>query len=132
MTDTPNTPEVNKEVTTEKTAVKTSKTKTHFSLGIAIVFIGLILLAKNLGYEFFFLNYNNWWAVFILVAAVGPLTSAFSHYQKSGFGYSVANHLVSAGAIIFIALLFLLDLRWQLWWPMFIIIGGLYLITNKD
>ena len=38
--------------------------------------------------------------------------------------------LISAAAIIVVALMFLLNLDWTLWWPVFIIIGGLYMLAN--
>ncbi len=103
----------------------------NWPLGLAIVVIGGLLLARNLGYELFFLDLHNWWAFFILLAAIGPLQQAFSSYRKEGFGMAVANSLVSAGAIIFIALMFLLGLSFATWWPIFVIIGGLYMMTNR-
>lgn len=101
-------------------------------LGIAVVVIGGLLLARNLGFELFFLDFHNWWAFFILLAAIGPLQQAFSAYRQEGMGAAVANSLVSAGAIIFVSLLFLLDLSFWTWWPVFVIIGGLYMMTSRN
>lgn len=107
-------------------------TSSGWPLGLAVVVIGGLLLARNLGFELFFLDFHNWWAFFILLAAVGPLQQAFSFYRKEGLGASVANSLVSAGAIIFVSLLFLLDLSFWTWWPIFVIIGGLYMMTSRN
>lgn len=107
-------------------------TSVNWPLGLAIVVIGGLLLARNLGYELFFLDFHNWWAFFILLAAIGPLQQALSFYRKEGFGSAVVNSLVSAGAIIFIALMFLLDLSFSTWWPIFVIIGGLYMMTSRN
>ncbi len=104
----------------------------NWPLGLAVVVIGGVLLARNLGYELFFLKVDNWWAFFILLAAIGPLQEAISIFRKEGFTVSVANALVSAGAIIFVALIFLLDLKFFTWWPVFVIFGGLYLMTNRS
>jgi len=60
------------------------------------------------------------------------LQQAVSFYRKEGMGAAVANSLVSAGAIVFIALMFLLDLSFGTWWPMFVIIGGLYMMTSRN
>lgn len=103
----------------------------NWPLGLAIVLIGGVLLARNLGFELFFLNLHNWWAFFILVAALGPLQQAFVAYRREGFGAPVANSLVSAAFIIFIALIFLLDLSFAVWWPVFVIVGGVYVMTNR-
>lgn len=113
--------------------VKTTKpVSNNWPLGLAIVVIGGLLLARNLGFELFFLNFHNWWAFFILLAALGPLQQAVSFYRKEGMGAAVVNSLVSAGAIVFIALMFLLDLSFGTWWPIFVIVGGLYMMTSRN
>ncbi len=104
----------------------------NWVLGLAVAVIGGLLLARNLGVELFFLDLHNWWAFFILLAAIGPLQQAFSFYRKEGMGVAVVNSLVSAGTIIFISLMFLLDLSFWTWWPVFVIIGGLYMMTNRS
>lgn len=115
------------------TPVKTTKpVSSNWPLGLAIVVIGGLLLARNLGFELFFLDFHNWWAFFILLAALGPLQQAVSFYRKEGLGAAVANSLVSATAIVFIALMFLLDLSFGTWWPIFVIIGGLYMMTSRN
>lgn len=101
-------------------------------LGIAVAVIGGLLLARNLGFELFFLDFHNWWAFFILLAAIGPLQQAYIAYRREGMGTAVANSLVSASAIIFVSLLFLLDLSFWTWWPVFVIIGGLYMMTSRS
>ena len=103
----------------------------NWALGLAVVIIGGLLLAKNLGVNLFFLDFHHWWAFFILLAAIGPLQLAYRCYQREGAGMAMWNALVTAGAIIFVALIFLLDLSFGTWWPVFIIIGGLYMITGR-
>lgn len=123
---------MNMENTGQQVATKKSKPGLrNWPLGLAVVLIGGVLLARNLGVELFFLNFHNWWAFFILVAAVGPLQQAYVAYRREGFGVAVANSLVSAATIIFIALIFLLNLSFSLWWPVFVIVGGLYMMTSR-
>ncbi|HSC66153.1 MAG TPA: hypothetical protein VLC79_00570 [Cellvibrio sp.] len=113
--------------------IKTKKSASlNWPVGLAVVAIGGLLLARNLGVELFFLDFHNWWAFFILLAAIGPLQQAIVSYRREGVGAAVANSLVSAGAIIFISLLFLLDLSFWTWWPIFVIIGGLYMMTSRN
>lgn len=113
--------------------VKTKKSASlNWPVGLAVVVIGGLLLARNLGVELFFLDFHNWWAFFILLAAIGPLQQGIISYRREGMGAAVANSLVSAGAIIFISLLFLLDLSFWTWWPIFVIIGGLYMMTSRN
>lgn len=111
----------------------TAKTSpASWALGLAVAVIGGLLLAKNLGADLFFLDFHNWWAFFILLAAIGPLQLAYRCYKREGVGSAMLNALVTAGSIIFIALIFLLDLSFGTWWPVFIIIGGLYMMTNRN
>lgn len=108
---------------------KSVSNSSNWVFGLAVVVIGGLLLARNLGLELFFLDFHNWWAFIILFAAINPLLNAWQGYKTSGFNNAVINSLVSAGTIIFIALIFLLDLSLGVWWPSFIIIGGLYMMT---
>lgn len=112
--------------------VKKASSGSNWALGIAIVAIGAILLARNLGIDFFFLEFDNWWAIFILLAAIGPLQHAYSSFMREGFSNAVANSLVTTGAIVFVALIFLLDLAFTVWWPVFVIVGGLYMLTSRN
>src|SRR6188768_280821 len=75
----------------------TKPVSSNWPLGMAIVVIGGLLLARNLGFELFFLDFHNWWAFFILLAALGPLQQAISFYRREGLSSAVANSLVSAG-----------------------------------
>jgi hypothetical protein len=59
------------------TSKRNKYTSSGWPLGLAVVVIGGLLLARNLGFELFFLDFHNWWAFFILLAAIGPLQQAF-------------------------------------------------------
>lgn len=98
--------------------------------GLAVVVIGGLLLARNFGLDLFFLDFHNWWAFFILAAAVNPLLNAYHSFKSDGLNQNTFNCLVSGSTIVFIALIFLLDLSLITWWPSFIIIGGLYMMTR--
>lgn len=102
-----------------------------WALGLVIVFIGALLLARNLGINLAIFEYDNWWAIFILLASLAPLVRALKLVMRSGWSMDVANALVSAAAIIVLGLLLLLDLSVLVWWPVFLIIGGLYMMTNR-
>jgi hypothetical protein len=120
----------------EKTATSTSTSrgysKGNWALGAAVIFIGALLLARNLGLDLGLFNFHNWWAFFILAAAFGPLQRAWAMYDKQGFNGAVWSALASASAIIILGLLFLLELSLSVWWPVFLIIGGLYMLADRD
>ncbi len=123
----------NQELPTDTTNPDAKTAKSNSSgwvFGLAVVIIGGLLLARNLGVELFFLDFHNWWAFFILAAAIHPLSQCWKSYQAEGFSHNMLNSLVSGSTIVFIALIFLLDLPLGTWWPSFIIIGGLYMMTS--
>ncbi|MGH8279572.1 MAG: LiaF transmembrane domain-containing protein [Gammaproteobacteria bacterium] len=99
--------------------------------GIVVILIGVAFLLWNFNVRLPFMRYQNWWAFFILIGAVGPLSYAWHRYgEKQRFDGAVLHSLVSAAAIILVALMFLLNLDWSLWWPLFIIIGGCYMLAS--
>lgn len=122
------TPEI--QANTPETTKATKSHSTNWVFGLAVVVIGGLLLARNLGIELFFLDFHNWWAFFILAAAVNPLINAYQSFKAEGFSQNTLNSLVSGSTIVFIALIFLMDLSLITWWPSFIIIGGLYMMTS--
>ncbi len=99
---------------------------------VAIIAIGVLFLANNLGYGLAFLDRHNWWAVFILLAAFAPLTHAYERYRANGrVDAAAAYSLLCAGGIVLVGVLFLLDLDWGTWWPLFVILGGLFTLMPQ-
>lgn len=99
--------------------------------GLVIILVGIAVLLWNFNIRLPFMQYQNWWALFILIGAVGPLSYAVHRYrEKQRVDGAVLHSLVSAAAIVVVALMFLLSLDWTLWWPVFIIIGGCYMLAN--
>lgn len=102
-----------------------------FTTGLVVIAVGVAFLLWNFDVRLPFMRYRNWWALFILIGAVGPLSYALHRYrEKQRFDGGVLHSLISSAAIIVVALMFLLNLDWTLWWPVFIIIGGLYMLAN--
>ena len=89
-------------------------------LGVALIAMGLLFLVQNyLGYEL-----RNWWALFILIPAVGSLASAWYAWRSDSV--AAATGALTMGIVFSsIALVFLLDLPWGRIWPIFIIVAGL-------
>jgi len=100
-------------------------------MGLIVIAIGVLFLLKNFGILLPFMQYHNWWALFILIGAVGPLSYALQRYRSQNKLDGVVLHsLVSAAAIVTVALFFLLELDWNRWWPLFIVFGGLWMLAN--
>lgn len=89
--------------------------------GIVLVLLGLVFLAQNFGY----VMPDNWWAVFLLIPAVGAFIAASEVYRAHGQlgGEGTAALL---GGIVFagMAVMFFFDIGWGLFWPLILIAIG--------
>jgi len=95
--------------------------------GAVIVLVGAAFLVGNLGLRLPFALGEHWWALFILVGAVAPASRAWFRWRAiGGVDWIVAHRLLSALATVAVALIFLLDVSFATWWPLFVILGGLY------
>jgi hypothetical protein len=96
----------------------------------AIIAIGVLFLLHNLGYNLAFLDQGNWWAVLILLAAFAPLTRGWEIYRTRGrVDAEVVHSLLCAAAVALVGVMFLLELDWGTWWPLFVILGGLFALA---
>jgi len=103
----------------------------EIATGVIVILIGLVFLADNFGIDLLFFGWQNWWALFILVGAAPPAARAFDRYRQVGtIDAQVAHAMVSALAIATVALIFLLDASFALWWPIFLVIGGLSMLAS--
>ncbi|HEY3859230.1 MAG TPA: hypothetical protein VGM47_06425 [Gammaproteobacteria bacterium] len=101
------------------------------AMGLVVVAVGLVFLLRNLGIPLPFVGLHNWWALFILVGAVPLLAQAAESYRKAGrVDQKTLHALLSAASILLVAAFFLLDLDWAVWWPLFVIYGGLRMLAG--
>ena len=99
---------------------------------LIVIAFGAFFLLGNLGYDLDFFRQNNWWAWLILLAAVAPLLEAVQRFRDVGtIDGGVLHYLLSAAAIVMVALMFILSLSWQVWWPVFVIYGGLCMLVRN-
>jgi hypothetical protein len=100
---------------------------------LVVIGIGVFFLLGNFGFDFPFLYVQNWWAWLILIAAWSPLSHALRRYSRVGTVDNVVLHsLLSAAAIVMVALIFILGLSWARWWPIFVIYGGLSMLVRES
>ncbi len=96
--------------------------------GAILIFLGLVFLAQNTG--LFILH--NWWAVFILIPALGAYASAYAMYRSNGYRFTYAVRGSLFGGIFFtlLALGFLFGVAAGLFWPLLLILAGVALLVN--
>lgn len=98
--------------------------------GVILIVLGLIFLAQNLHIA----TFTNWWAIFILIPAVGAFNTAWRRYQAAGgrLTSDATGSLIGGLVLTVVALAFLfnLGLNAGLFWPLLLIIGGLALLLQ--
>lgn len=68
----------------------------------------------------------------ILIGALPSLSCAVERYRRVGrVDGKVLHSLLSALAVAMIALMFILQLSWAQWWPLFVIYGGLTMMLRE-
>jgi len=74
----------------------------------------------------------NWWALFLLLPAVGTLSAAFGAYRHSGDFWSLEVIIPFLFGMFFLGLtaVFLFGLNFGLLWPLFLIAAGLLLLVG--
>ena len=96
--------------------------------GIAIILLGLILLAQNMN----ILIVQNWWALFILLPALGSFTTAWRMIQSNeGHFTKYARAAIISGVMFTLAAgMFLFNLNWTLMGPLMLVLAGISLLVN--
>lgn len=95
--------------------------------GLGLIAIGVIFLLA----EMEVLSLDNWWALFILIPAFSSFFAAYELFRRSGrFSITVRGSLMSGLIILATALMFLLKADWGEWWSIYVILGGLWILSN--
>lgn len=104
----------------------------HIIPAVVVIAFGVYFLLGNFGYNLAFFELYNWWAWLILLAAVVPLAEALERFRAVGsVDGGVIHSLLTAAVVVMVALMFLLDLSWARWWPVFVIYGGLCMLVPR-
>jgi len=99
---------------------------------LVVIAIGVFFLLGNLDIDLPFFDLANWWAWLILIAAAAPLLQAVERYRRvGGIDGDVLHSLLTCAVIVLVALMFILELSWTRWWPLFVIYGGLCMLVRS-
>lgn len=103
------------------------RSKTPWVPGVILIGLGLIFLLNNTtSYAI-----DNWWALFILIPAIGSFSKAAGIIRSEGeFNHQAWSALAGGTILTLVASAFLFNLSWGLIWPIFLIIGGLGLFLG--
>jgi len=96
--------------------------------GVILIGLGVIFLLQNAGA----LYLQNWWALFILLPALGSFGSAYTEVRVSGRFNARARGSVVAGLVFTaIASVFLFNLNFSLLLPIVLIVAGVGMLFNS-
>ncbi len=102
-------------------------TNNTWIIGLVLILVGVVLLVTT----YTDVRLDNWWALFILIPAIGAFASAYNFYRRAGrITPQVANTFVGGLAPLAVALIFLFNLSWGKLWPIFIVIAGLGMLAR--
>jgi hypothetical protein len=102
-------------------------------MGLILILLGTAFLMQNFGV--FIIPLHNWWALFILIPAVGAFDSAVRTYRQEGnlLTAPARGSLLLGLALTLVTATFLLELSWALVGPVLLIFAGLSILLNpKD
>ncbi len=96
--------------------------------GVILILLGGVFLLGNLTH----FTLDNWWALFILIPAVGSFSRAYEHYRQAGRLDEHAVQALLGGAILTaVTAILLFQLSWALFGPAILILIGLSLLGRE-
>lgn len=101
----------------------------HFPwAGVVLVILGLVFLLRTFKVDFL----QNWWALFILIPAIGSFGNSWNAWRKEGKFNNAARSSLGGGLVILtVALMFLLNLSWVIYWPLMVIVPGFSMLLGS-
>jgi len=98
--------------------------------GILLILLGLAFLMENLGT--FSLPLDNWWALFVLIPALGAFDKAWQSYRQTGNQLTpvVGGSLLAGFVLLVVTAVLLFNLNWGIFGPILIILVGIGIVVN--
>ena len=95
--------------------------------GAILILIGIFIMLNNLtGFTL-----ENWWALFIMIPALGAFGNAWRAYQNDGRISGQARASLISGIILtMVTAVFLLNLNWTILGPVLLILAGVGILLN--
>ncbi len=96
--------------------------------GVILIVLGVIFLLQNV--RGFYLN--NWWALFILIPALGSFVDAWNIYRQTGrLSRRGRSAIISGCVFLLVTATFLFNWNWGVVLPVLLIIWGATLLLNS-
>jgi hypothetical protein len=96
--------------------------------GLVLITLGIILLLE----KFSPIHSDHWWALLILIPAIGSFITAWNFHHQTGRLTRPARGALFGGLIlVMIAATFLFDWNWELTLPILLIVAGISALINS-
>ena len=97
--------------------------------GVALIAFGVIIMLQNMGV----VQLHNWWALFILIPALGSFATAYGAYRTNGGRLTSMVRGSIIGGLVFtaVAAAFLFELNLGLLLPTVLILAGAGMLFNS-
>jgi len=96
--------------------------------GIVIIAVGVIFLLGNFGFHL----PPHWWAVLLLIPAVGLLVTAIRFYRvDNSFNGRAMGPAIGGVILLAMALAIFFGLNWGLFWPIVLIAVGAAIVARR-
>jgi cation transport ATPase len=96
-------------------------------VGAILIMVGIFIILQNLTS----FSLENWWALFILIPAVGAFGNAWRAYQNSNrLSAEGRSSLIGGIVLTMVAAVFLFELNWSILGPVLLILAGVGLLIN--
>lgn len=98
--------------------------------GVILILVGGAFLLQNLGALAFPLD--NWWALFILIPAIGAFDKGWRLYRTADNQLTAAarGSLLTGIILLLVTIAFLFAFSWIIFGPALIILGGIGILIN--
>jgi hypothetical protein len=98
--------------------------------GLILIALGVIFLLESLGVNLSYLS--RWWALFILIPAVGALGAAWNEYTNNDHRFTrVVRGSLSIGlGLVFVTAILFFNLPGAIFWPILLILAGLGILVS--
>jgi len=101
---------------------------TSWIIGAVLIVLGVAFLLENAHYVTLT---ENWWAIFLYLAAFGCFANAWRSYRaKDGFTGSSTGSLIWGLVFTVVASIFIFNLLWDTWWPAILVAIGLGIVVG--
>ena len=113
----------------ERRAARAARGGGAWIIGTVLIALGVVFILQNMGA----LNLQNWWALFILIPALGSFGASYAEYRNNGgrLNARVRGSLISGLVFTALTAFFLFNLNIGLLLPIVLILAGVGLLINS-